>query len=320
MSPPFIDITNKVRKDPLGQITLNTMSRNAEQLDELARAEHTFDGEHNTLMVARTGGRLEYSGTYTCIPWNGYPTLETGYNPATGTLIVTLQAGKFSAPALLALTNVVDGEVASKPHLVGMKPAADGSTITFFTKYLDSALGSGNDWLAINKSIDFAIHSYPWNAGPSRLNAVRQFTRYDGYDPGGASDLAENQGLLYDALLNEHNPDGSHGTVLIPRAYVFAKCDGTDFDIDLSENVLSVTKLSTGVAEVTLRTGLADIRAFTSPEWARTAGGTSDDLNITHVRATATDTLEVYNYRFDRTAKTWDFADNDFFLVVHGEP
>lgn len=322
MAPSYSPLPTKVRKDPLGHITLNTMSRNTQLLDQLARVEHTADGEHNSLMIARTGGRLEYSGgVYNCVPWNGYPTLETGHNPATGTVIVTLQAGIFSAPGLLVMTSVADAEVANKPHIVGANFAADGSTVTLYAKYLSSALGAGNTWAALNTTIDFAVFSSPFDAGPTGLAAVRQFQRYDGLDAdAGWNPLIDNIGQVRERLRAEHNTVGDHTDVKIAHALVLAKYDGAAFDITDNQGVDSVTQLGTGVSEVVLREALTDIRAFVSPEYSRDNGGTSGSLWVTNCRATGSDTIEVYSYLYDAGADTWDLADNDFFLAVHGEP
>lgn len=318
---PYVEVPTKVRKDPLGHITLNTMSRNTELLDRLARVEHTPSGEHNSLMVARTGGRLSYSGGYTCVPWNGYPTLETGHNPATGTVIVTLQAGKFFAPGLLAMASPADAEVATKPHIVGLKPSDDGSVLTLFSKKLTSSLGSGNTWAAVNTTIDFAVFSAPWDDGDTRLTKVREFQRNDGLDPdAGWNTLVDNQGLVRDSLKSEHNALGEHSDVKIPRAYVLAKYNGTSFDITDSYGVTSVSRISAGVAEVTLQEALSDIRAFSSGEYSRDNGGSADTLWVTNCRATSTTVVRVYSYKYDTGGNSWNFADNDFFLVVHGEP
>lgn len=321
MAPSYSPLPTKVRKDPLGHITLNTMSRNTQLLDQLARVEHAADGEHNSLMIARTGGRLAYSGSYTCVPWNGYPTLETGHNPATGTVIITLQAGKFSAPGLMLMASVADAEVANKPHIVGANFADDGSTVTLYAKYLSSALGAGNTWAALNTTIDFAVLSSPFDGGASGLFAVRQFQRYDGLDADdGWNPLIDNIARVRSRLRAEHNADGDHTDVKIARALVLAKYDGASFDITDNENVLSATQLGTGVTEVVLREALSDIRAFASPEYSRDNGGSAGSLWVTNCRATGSDTIEVYSYLYDAGADTWALADNDFFLAVHGEP
>lgn len=321
MPPNFSPLPTKIRKDPLGHITLNTMARNTVLLDQLARVEHTPDGNHNSLMIARTGGRLTYAAGYTATVWDAYASLAGGHSPATGTIIITLAAGKFSAPGLLVMTSVADAEVANKPHIVGVLPSTDGSTVTLYVKYLSSALGAGNSWAAVDMTVDFAVFSSPWDGGASGLLEMPVFERYDGLPAeDGWNTMVDNIARVQERLSTEHNILGDHTIVHVPRAMVLAKYDGATFDILDRVGIASVTQLSTGVSEVTLQDALTDIRAFVSPEYSRDNGGSAGALWVTNCRATSTTTIEVYSYLYDAGGDTWDLADNDFFLVVHGEP
>lgn len=89
---PYVDQpATKVRKDPLGPVTLNQAHVNIEAIDALVLREHFDDGQHNALEVPWIVGHIT-SGT------TGY-LFDTAYGggtiarPATGRVTLSAASG-----------------------------------------------------------------------------------------------------------------------------------------------------------------------------------------------------------------------------------
>lgn len=318
---PFIDTSPvRVRGDPLGPPTLNQLHLNVRALDELMRAEHFADGRHNALEIPWVLGHL-VDGS----PPTGY-LLDTAFGgsslsrPGTGEYTIDVASGVVSSDLLSrlrysAMANVCGSAIESKPHLINVE-ATSATSFKVRTSVLSSALGAGDTWAATNVNLDFGLHAEAQTPDASALISNLQKRRGDFLTEVSTdwNALVENQGKMKAALDAEHTSTGRHLINRIAKAVGWFRWDGSSYSIVESDRVSSVSKISTGVVEVTM----ADTYFLTAlmacfPE-AQPA--TTSELVVCNGRGFSTSTFRFYLYAFDGT--NWARADRSFASSFFG--
>jgi len=316
---------DKVRKNPLGPVTLNRLQANIRAVDELVLREHFNDGQHNALEVPWILGAIDNSTT-------GY-LFDTTFGggsiarPATGRVTLNAVAGVVgdvdyvdgSGPAASIIANVNDAAIATYPHVVEAE-LVSATSIELRTRYMISTLGSpGNSWSPVAVGVDVAVHAQqqPFDAsllGSNLVKVRRDFLT----DP--ATDwnaLVRNQGHVTKALALEHLVDGQHSVDRIAKARGwFRPISGPDYEIVLEHGVASVSRVSAGVIEVTLDGTLSSTSLAACFPQAQPAN--ADELVIIHGRCTTTKKFRFYIYAYSVAEDQWDRADRSFSAAMFG--
>lgn len=329
MADDFVDQPPaRIRKDPLGPVTLNQAHTNLEVLDGLVLREHFDDGQHNALEVPWIVGTVPSGGT------TGY-LFDTAYGggtiarPATGELTVSAVSGVIgsvtgpsgSVPAASALANVSDSNIATYPFVVEVE-LVSATSIKARTRYMTSTLGSpGNTWSTIDAGVDLAIHAQKQPIDVSLLASHLTKVRHD-YLTETATDwsaLASNQGIVRKAMMLEHTSAGAHNVNRIAKALGwFRPAAGPTFSTTISHGVTSVSRISSGVIEVTLDFTLSSTNAAAC--FAQAQPATADELVIICGRCTSTTKFRFYQYVYSVAEDKWDRGERPFCAVMFGTP
>ena len=325
---PYVDQSaTKVRKDPLGPVTLNQAQANIEAIDALVLREHFDDGQHNALEVPWILGHIT-SGT------TGY-LFDTAYGggtiarPATGRVTLNAASGVIgtteidgaAVPVASILANVSDAAIATYPHLVEAELVSTTS-IELRTRYMSSTLGSpGNSWVDAAVAVNVAVHAQKQPADTSLLaghllKVRRGFLTQDSTD---WNALAQNQGTVRKALSLEHTSAGVHNVNRIAKASGwFRPSTGPAFSVVVSHGVSSVSRISAGVVEVTLSSALSSTNLAACFPQAQPA--TADELVIVNGRCTSTTKFRFYIYVYSVSEDKWMRDDRSFSAVFFGQP
>lgn len=325
----YLSIPTKVRKNPLGPVTVNQLGYNIGHVQALALTEHRDTGEHNAIEVMRSSGVLQYSAGYT-LPLGfreGDVTLETGHNPAVGTVILTTDSARYGTQMVPRVLPTCDGE-APLPAITGVK-LVSATEVRLFTKAL-AALG-GNTWAAADRTLFAGIHSTPLSrgtalAGPlikARGDALTQQTT-------DWNRQVQNVGTLRSNLLVGHDQDGNHNVEEIARAIVLVKWDGTDIDAVFREgpgaNGVVATRVSIGVYDIEFDALGSSTWCFASAHWSDTdttsspLPSPSDCFLVNAGEAECIDSkVRLCIFKYDFSADTWDLADADLLVTIHAE-
>lgn len=320
---PFIDMPQRVRKEPLGPVSLNQLKANVEALQSLMLYEHTDAGKHNALEVPRLAGCNTWSSPNYTHYYNGdYYT--SANNIAPGQVDLTLASGGFTLPYVTAIAACCDDDVVNKPWMVNVY-IVSATSVSVYVSKLSSALGAGNTWAAADGAFSLALHSPAVAATPS-LIAMSNKQRRDWLTEESTdwNSLVGAQGQLRAKALAKHTSAGEHSDPLISKEYVHASFDGkpwgptpgaTTYTIEAG-NVSAVTYVSGGVAEITTTTTYSATTAmFAFPE---IIPADETELYVINYRPTATNKVRVYMYQYDFTADTWARVNMDFFVSIHG--
>lgn len=310
--------TARIRGDPLGAGGLNRLRANNHSLVELLLREHLPSGLHNVLEVPRSVGCLVDSAGYSATGLQGASSYSA--NPATGEVTIALTAGYgWSLAALLAQLNVRDPDVANKPYVAQLKTPSSTTALTIGLRRLESALGAGNTWGAVNSDFDMALHTGPQPLSSLNIGAVRQW-RHDqtlsndvdsATQEGDWNTLVENSAILYAGANETHSTTG-HDTQEVARQVVRVDYSG-GYAIALdASGACSVASGATGIVTVT-------VPEFNAVSQMWSFGGVQDG-SITVVNflpATAT-TVNAYIYEY--SGGVWARANKSFTLAVWGVP
>lgn len=318
----------KVRKDPLGPVTLNQAHANVEVIDGLVLAEHFNDGQHNALEVPWVLGAID-SGT------TGY-LFDTAYGggtiarPATGRATISVISGVVpevigaagtDVAAAAVFANVSDGAIATYPHVIEAEMMSPTS-LEVRTRYMSSTLGSpGNSWAAVAVGVDVALHAQKQPTDASLLASHLTKVRRD-FLTEQATDwnaLVGNQSILRKALSLEHAIDGAHNVDRIAKAWGWFKPSaGPAFSIVVSQGVTSVSRISAGVVEVTISKTLSSTALAACFPQAQPAS--ADELVIINGRCTATNKFRFYIYVYSVAENKWTRDDRSFSAPMFGRP
>jgi hypothetical protein len=325
---PYVDQpATKVRKDPLGPVTLNQAHVNIEAIDALVLREHFDDGQHNALEVPWIVGHIT-SGT------TGY-LFDTAYGggtiarPATGRVTLSAASGVIgttefdgaSVPAASVMANVNDAQIVNFPHVIEAE-AVSATSIELRTRVMTSTLGSpGNSWSDTAVAVNVAVHAQQQPRDVSLL-ASHVLKRRRDFLTQGATDwnaLAQNQGTVRKALSLEHTSAGVHNVNRIAKASGwFRPSSGPAFSIVVSHGVSSVSRISAGVVEVTLSSALSSTDLAACFPQAQPAS--ADELVIVNGRCTSTTKFRFYIYVYSVAEDKWTRDDRSFTAAFFGQP
>lgn len=319
--PIFLDLASKARQNPLGPNFLGQLSNNLSWLRYFMGQEHKASGEHNVMRVPRGVFSMDWSGAvYSANP--GSPKVFSSVsNPAVGTIQLGLDSARLDGSTDLRVQlNFKGTGVATKPWTLAYQ-VVDAVTLKIYLKQLSSALGAGNAWAAADGGFDIAIHNGPisrgnWSASPA--THLRGDTLTEGVADWNA--LVQAEGDMFAALKAGHTSAGVHNIREVAKAYANIAWTGATYARvagGFSSNVTSVSRTSTGIAVVTYSSMTTPTQCFVCPDYQRTTGG-DPALYIMQAAQTSATQSTIYIYKYDTVAKTWNVADADFFIAVHG--
>lgn len=315
---PFVNMPARVRKDPLGPLTINQLADNAEALEQLSLREHNASGGHNALEIPRVMGRSIWGGaSYTDYLYAESDFWTSNANSAVGQVDLTIDSTGFTSPYMPVIASCCDEDVLNKPWMVTTK-VTSASSVSVYVSKLSSALGAGNTWAAADGSFSVALHSLPVAYAPTLSTLARKQRR--GFLTEGSTDwnrLVTKQGALRYAATQKHTTAGEHNDVLISREYGHVTYDSGGVRYGKTAGDISnVNRVSQGVCDVTTSrtfTATTSMAAF-----VQDLPSSNIELWVVNYRATTTTNIRVYLYQYDFVADTWARADGDFFISVFG--
>lgn len=323
--PLFTELDDKARKSPLGPGYANALALNELALDNFHQVEHLDSGEHNAAEIARSLGRVRWSGSaYSLEGWNAHASLSGSYNPAVGTLIVTMAAGYLTENQVAVQACSQSETGLTKPCLVSAYPTSD-TTVEFHSTYLSSALGSGNTWANEDASFTAAIHSAPVvdtsYVGPDIPTAVN---RGDPLTYVAHDHFVRSAEYLRTRQLVAHAAGGTHNVREVAKAYGHITYSGGSYTADTGAVGLgSITRSSAGVLSVALSPSLTTpVCVLVGCDYPRTAGFSSATLFPVLACAPRSvcggSSIGLYLYGYDNIANAWYVTDADFHIAVFG--
>lgn len=326
--PSFIDqLPARVRKDPLGPTTLNQAHANVEQLDALLLREHFDDGQHNALEVPWVLGHVD-SGTTGSLFNTAYGGSSIA-RPAAGECTVNVATGVIgsvpgllgaSTPACSVLANVSDADIVNRPYTVTAEVVSATSIKTRVRRFISTLGSPGNSWDSQPVAFDLAVHAQKQAVDPSVLLSYELKQRRD-FLTEAATDwnaLVQNQATAYRNLTLEHTAAGAHNGDRIAKACGWFRPDtGPTFVASYSEGVDSVSRISTGVIEVTLSGGTLSSTNLAAC-FPQAQPASDDEIIVINGRAHSTKKFRFYIYRFSVSENKWDRDDRPFFAAMFG--
>lgn len=327
-----------VRNDLLtAQAMAQLQAHNGPALEEAFRREHRANGEHNSLLFARTLGTVLCAAgpTYTKQGFNGDASLETGHNPSVGKLILTLAAARYNTFGLVQAQNASD-DGANLPHLTWAR-MFDDTRAEFYSSSWVGTLGSSADaaWTAEDGAFHAAAHGPSLDVGSLLDFGTLLQPRRHGLRTVRANPLIQASADLQVALDVGHTA-GVHDVRELPKAWAHVQCDsgGAGFTIIDSEvsaefdagDFDTVDIDSTGVLNVTFTGALAtdDYQVFVDVDYSRLNGDPEDYFICCAPqaeRSTGDFFLYFYKQFFDGSdLEYWDRSHEvDFHIWVYDD-
>ena len=325
--PSYVDQPGaKVRNDPLGPVTVNQAQQNIEVIDSLVLREHFDDGQHNALEVPWVLGHINATTT-------GY-LFDTAFGggtiarPAVGRCTVSVASGVIGTvqdfegadvPGASIMANVSDSLVATYPFAIEAE-IVSATSIELRTWRMTSTLGSpGNSWSADEVAVDLAVHAQQQPRDPSLLSsrltkARRDFLTQQTTD---WNALVSNQGIVRKALSLEHSSAGAHRVNRIAKAIGwFQPITGPDYNAIYDTGVASVSRVSTGVVEVTINDTLTSTNNAAC--FCQAQVSSIDELVIVNGYCTSTTKFRFYIYVYSVAENKWSRDDRPFTAVMFG--
>lgn len=322
---PYVAQSNTiVRGDPLGPARLNQAHVNIAAIDEIARVEHFADGRHNVLEVPFVLGHMV----------DGSPPVghlfDTAFGggtlarPATGRYTASVVAGVISTDPssnLMAsvMANVADASIETKPHTITAEYVS-ATSMQFRVRELSSALGAGNAWADVNRTIDIGIHATPQAIQASTLTSRLLKQRRD-FLTEAATDwnsLVGNQGIVRKAALLEHTSAGLHNASRIAKGVAWVRWTGAAYTLMLEEGVASVSRPGVGVIQVIMDGNFTSTNTMACFPEAQPA--TLGELVVVNGRGFATgagaSAFRFYTYAY--SGGNWTAADRTIFASMFG--
>lgn len=327
MPPPsfrYQALPTFARKDPLGPTTVNQLQVNAEQIDEIARAEHFNDGQHNSQEIPWVLGHM-VDGS----PPTGY-LFDTAYGggtlarPGTGEYTLSVVSGVIptdidSNTRSVILANVCGSGIESRPHVITAETVS-ATSVKLRVEWLSVGLGAGDTWAAVNRDVDVAVHAPAQTHDESLLSSYllkrrRNFLTQEATD---WSALVQNQGVIRKAALVEHTSAGLHNVNRIAKAVGLFGYSPTTYSRTWTEGVTSVSRVSQGVIDVFTDGNFSSLNTMACfPEVQSSTPAELCIINgVGFATGAGTSKFRFYIYAFDGT--NWGRADRTFSAVMFG--
>lgn len=332
----FPPLPKYVRNDPYGPTGHNSLLQRQDFLYDFHGVEHDpSTGEHNTPHVARTLGRILWDGAkYVATGFNADVSLATGNHPATGTVILTLAANRYSASEGILEIQPCDDSGGSDGHpWVVSAQFTDDTHVTVFQKKNTAALGVQQVFAATDGAFFIGIR------GPHLPDSVTR--------PTGAPRRARGDGLAADAsnwnpmiqavgdnragVLAAHTSVGLHNAHEVSKAWGCVRWDSASssyFVVAHQGLGAGVQRIGTGQVRVYLANAqpamVAPVQAFVQPVTLAT-GVDHTGLVLAHAPTTSCVAASVDVFLYESvvnvggsTEYRWQRADFDFYIRVHG--
>lgn len=325
----YTTLPAKARKDSLGFALSNKLSENYDAVLDAFRREHNDDGTHNTLGVARAVGTVRWTagapGSYSLEGFNSFVSLGAGHNPAVGSLILTLQSGKFTTPMRVQATAQDKLEIAKPMSIIVTVSSA--TSITFSLVELSSALGgtNNNTWASQNFTFAASISCERYALAPS-ITAPSRVLRGEFLSAEATrfNKLITNLGALRKAQALGHDSGGAHDIREMAQLAGYVTWNGTSYSVTSGGGFTSVTRNGAGDVDLNFDVRTTPYQVFVEPDFTRNttpAGAAADTYCITAPRAAMTTTKVNFNiFKYDFTNNSWSLADTNFFASVHVTP
>lgn len=304
--PPYRRPQTYARKDLLSPGGYNQLSQNAQALDTALRVEHTADGAHNSPLIARTVGTVQVAAgpVYSLLGFNGDVSLDAGFNPVVGRVVLTLPQSRYFTSLPVCAQNA-SATGASLPCLTtarwlsppGVNPFLVSGQIEVFSTYWNGTLdtpGSGS-WAITaygggqDASFHLLVHGDPTGAGAVRTYGQPLVSRQGNRAGTGSTytnQLIQGTADLEAALRAEHT-GGTHDLASIPKCWAHVQWNGSRYvilDQEASPNftggaISSVELVDDGVAEVVFVSTIDNVlqaQMFVDVDYPRLYGSTAD--------------------------------------------
>ena len=338
----YTSFRDTVRKDPLGPSRINGHLDSLFWLRRLYAKQHqptsgtgVNKGEHNAWETARVSRRISFGGG-TATLGNSSSDITAVGNPATGTLTLTLAAGRFTSAMRLEVT--AEASDGSKPRLASHR-VISATSVEVYLKELSSALGAGNAWAAVNGAVSVAIHDAPktttaWLSGPSgtftepyppsvvrgdylaKQKAQALAVRGWWWD-----DYAWHHATLRDSYLVEHTPSGEHNSINIARRTLMArwKSAGVFQKYVEAGDTFTLTDVGVGIIQLDYSVVTSAQSHYLCPDWTRDSPATTPSGTplIINPLPNSTSRTTLYAFSHNPVANTWARARADFWLSLH---
>lgn len=315
----FETLAARARKDPFAFALLNRTLGNQRANEALQLYEHTHDGEHNALEVARSLGTAVWDGATSYSLEGESPSGRLVGVTRVGTGEVSVEVQDCSLPLAVRLSCMADLSE-SVPYLLSYEVASASEIIVNIQKL--SALG-GNTWVAADGHFAIGVHSVKFAPLSSPVTAIANAKRGDTLGPSKVNQLFVNAAQLRARMMAEHTSAGAHNAREIAKGFARLGYTGGLHSLDDSENVSSVSNVSTGRVRLTLpgSTYTTPLQVFGQPDYDRTSGVPQDLTVVCFPRAqhTAT-TIDAYLYQYDSSANSWGRAEFPFAASIHTDP
>lgn len=282
---------------PLGPARLRAIDDNARVLERTFVAEHNYDTTDEYAPSSHATPRVAVQVS----------TQSVGLGGASITMSSTVDAKR----VILAACNTSD--VASKPHVVGVNSLKTEGQL--FVSSLSSALGSGNTWAAVTRTVGWA----EFTAQQAPAGVLR---RTEGEISRGplkwslANRLVRNQRYLAHALECEHDAQGGHVTPGVAALVVRVDVSGTTYTPTRIGGatgcaISSASRISEGVWEA----NISNLPRSTSLIPCLGVSPQSTRPVVVNAYHTDADTVRFYGYRLE--TGSWVRRDLPFFFAIY---
>lgn len=311
-------ITAKTRGQPFGPGTFNQLVDNCDEVLRTYAWGHLGSGLHNTLEIPRVVGAAIKSGSYALTDCQGNRvTLESGHNPATGTVILSHAAGFGLGANMVVQCNVRSEDVTTKPCTIGYTVAS--GTTTLYVKKLSSGLEGGNSWAALDGDFDFSLNTNPITSSDSIAVPTEKVQRGQALSDGalGWNSLVTNSAGIHEATLVEHNADGTHNSPNVARACGLVEYVGGTWLDSQVFGIDSISDEGDGHARINLASGIDFSSVSNMHGFAMAADGSAPC--IINMLPVDTDTIDLYLYEMlDDGGWGWYRANRGFVFSIYG--
>lgn len=229
----------------------------------------------------------------------------------TGGASITMLTTDDARRVILAACNTSD--VASKPHVVSINSLKANGTL--LVSSLTSALGSGNTWAAVSRTVGFAEFS----AASSSDGTMRRTDDTISRGPlkwSQANRLIRNQRYLMHALENEHDTSGGHVIAGVAAFVGRVDVSGTTYTANRIGGstgcvISSPSRISEGIYEATFN----NLPRTTSLIPTLGLSVQSTRPVVVNCYHTDSDTVRFYGYRLE--SGSWYRRDIPFFFAIY---
>lgn len=334
------------RNDAFGPGSHNSLLQRQDFLYNFLGVEHDpATGEHNTIHVARTLGAVKWSGAaYSLEGFNSDVTLETGHNPAAGTVVLTLAADRYDWTQAVVEVQGADSTGNVTPWLVTKAFSDVNTRLTVFLKKNTAGVGAQQVFAATDGSFFIGVRSPRLPNSVARPAGAVYRSRDEGLraDASNWNPMVQAMGTNRVAFLDEHTAEGAHDAHEVAKAWGVATFDSATsaYSYDSFEGMdARIDRIATGQVRVyptaAVPAVVAPVQAFADPLCAATDELTLLTSHNSGLRTTMVPTgtcgansIDVFLYDLAVNVNhgtspatityRWAAADFDFFVRVHG--